>query len=238
VVLKALDNLDQSFKDVYKDIFSSRQVNALIGGRYFDRPNEVLISLDVVSLSDGTLIDRRNIIFAKRSLPGDMTFAPVDLAEAQRMNAAIGKVIDADPGDLAVSAATNRGKGGVYRTGEKLTIHFFSTKDTYVKIYHIDVKGNTELIFPNRYWKDNFIRGKTSIDIPTKDYPFEFVISPPYGTEYIKVIASTLQFTDMEESYADLGQATRSLVTRGLRIDLKEKDGQAAETLLAFSIIE
>jgi hypothetical protein len=135
---------------------------------------------------------------------------------------------------MVIQVSTDRGNGGVYRNGEKLTIHFFANRDAYVKIYHIDVKGIAQLIFPNTYWTANFVHGNVVVDIPDpKVYPFEFVMTPPYGTEHIKVVASTVQFSDIEDSFKDLGKATRGLVARGLQVT----GAAVAETLLSYTIV-
>ena len=100
----------------------------------------------------------------------------------------------------------------------------------------IDVNKKTKLIFPNRYYRSNFIKTKKIYKIPDSSYSFAFKLTAPYGTEFIKVIASTLQFSGMESSFKDLGVVSRKIVTRGLNIEAK--GNQITESLINYTIIK
>jgi len=62
------------------------------------------------------------------------------------------------------------------------------------------------------------------------------VLDEPYGTEFIKVMASTSQFADIEESFKDLGQASKERLTRGLTVE--QRQGDLAEKLIRYTIVE
>lgn len=145
-------------------------------------------------------------------------------------------VMGKDSETFVVKSWTERGDGGIYRNGEKLSIFFYSNRNCYLKIYHIDVNGNTQLIFPNPFHRDNFIREKAIYQIPDERYPFTFELGPPFGAEFIKVIASTVQFPDIEEAFSEMGRASEKLVTRGLGV--KRSDEQRTEALLSYTIIQ
>lgn len=137
--------------------------------------------------------------------------------------------------DFQVFVSTNRGEGGVFTEGEYLKLYLLSSRDCYLKIYHIDVHGKTTLIFPNRYEKNNFLPGREVLEFPGSRSPFQFRIVPPYGTEMIKVVASTRQFSSLEEDFADLGYATR-----GIFIEKADEESTEvmAEGLVHFTILK
>ena len=59
---------------------------------------------------------------------------------------------------------------------------------------NLDSQGNAQVIFPNEYCTDNFIRANEQVDIPNelmRKHDFEFEFSEPAGEETVKVIAST-----------------------------------------------
>jgi hypothetical protein len=54
----ALENLDAAFKEVYGELFSEEQFNAMISGKYFVEDDVVRLSIEVVSFLDGYLIGK------------------------------------------------------------------------------------------------------------------------------------------------------------------------------------
>jgi len=130
---------------------------------------------------------------------------------------------------------TKKGNGGIYADGEELIINFYSNKDCFIKIYHIDINKKMSLIFPNQYHKTNFIKKGEIYKIPDATYPFSFVLGKPYGTEFIKVIASTVQFKEIEEPFKDMGTGTEGFVERGLSVERK-KD-MITESMISYTIL-
>lgn len=57
-----------------------------------------------------------------------------------------------------------------------------------------------------------------------------------YGVEFIKVVASTRQFSDIEQAFTDLGQATRSLLTRGLEVTGTGPE-ERAQAMVSYTIL-
>ncbi len=138
--------------------------------------------------------------------------------------------------DFVVRATTNRGDGAVYRDGEEMVISFFANRDAYFKVYHIEAGGKMKLIFPNEYHQDNFIPKLTLTHIPGRGHPFAFVLGKPYGIEFIKVMASTTRFKDIEQAFKLLGRATKGLMIRGLTVE--QREGDLAEALIRYTIVE
>src|SRR6056297_2154577 len=75
-------------------------------------------------------------------------------------------VVPDEPSNLEASINVDRGEGSVYQPGELISIQFRTNKDAYVVIYDIMPNGNTHILFPNRYEKDNFVPANTTREIP------------------------------------------------------------------------
>ena len=95
---------------------------------------------------------------------------------------------------------------------EFMKIFLLASETCYIKMFLIGVDGHTTQIFPNQYEPNNFLPGKQMLQFPGKASPFRFQLVPPFGTETIKVIASTSQFSDTGQGFKDLGMATRGIL--------------------------
>jgi outer membrane protein OmpA-like peptidoglycan-associated protein len=81
--------------------------------------------------------------------------------------------------------------GTPYGQGEKILISFKTTVDAYVTVYDIDTRGNVSVLFPNRHYPDNFVKGNRTYTMPNPDYTYDLVVEGPEGIEYVDVVAST-----------------------------------------------
>lgn len=79
---------------------------------------------------------------------------------------------------------------GDYRAGDNLTLRVTTEQDAYLYILYEQADGQVFQVFPNSGHPDNRIAGGNTVTIPEKDDLFRWVIGPPFGTEYVKVIAS------------------------------------------------
>ncbi len=80
-----------------------------------------------------------------------------------------------------------------FKIGEKVFFNFYSERDCYLLLLNLDSRGNFHIIFPNQYYKNNFIKARKVITIPDEEMrkEFEFEFGEPAGEETIKAIAST-----------------------------------------------
>ena len=182
----------------------------------------------------GTILASDEMVISKSNI--SVSILPDNYNDALYIIDELSNISSASSENLIIKAWIERGNGATYVDGEDLIINFFSGTDCYIKVYHIDVNGQVQLIFPNIYYSDNFIKEGTIYRIPDTQYPFKFNLEQPYGTEFIKVMASTVQFADIEESFTDIGKATRGLLERGLTVE--QREGQITEILLNYTIIE
>ena len=81
-----------------------------------------------------------------------------------------------------------------YIIGDTLTIYFQSDKDCYVSLLDIGTSGKMTLLFPNSFYKDNFIKAGKTYSIPGDFFGFRINVSGPAGIERIKVIATPEPF--------------------------------------------
>ena len=235
VALDALKNVDPEFAKVFGEVFRVEQARDLVQGRFFDGSRSVRVELDVVNLRDATLIARKSVTIGKELIPSSVSVRPEGQEGAERASQDLQQVLEGGDAGFVVGLTTSRGKGAVYRQGEEVVIYVCANRDAYVKLYSINAEGNATLIFPNEYHRQNFIRRMTVVAIPEASYPFRFVIIPPFGTEFVKAIASTEQFSDIEVSFENLGQVTKRLVTRGIAV-VGGEHGQA-EALVPYTAV-
>jgi len=94
------------------------------------------------------------------------------------------------PFKVSISVADERRD---FRIGEKVVYSISCEEDCYLLMLNLDSLGNFQIIFPNKYHKDNFIKAGRNIQIPDKEMVrnrFEFQFYPPAGEETVKVIAT------------------------------------------------
>ena len=213
-----------------------KSVRALLGGRYFSAGTEVHLFLELVDVESGTVLGKKQVSFPRTKAPTNTQLIPDDYDDAMFVIEELSEVQSTGAGALVVKAWTKRGNGAVYREGEQLEMKFYASTDCFIKIFHIDAERKMKLIFPNPYYTYNRIEGRRIYTIPDSNYPFTFNLTAPYGTEMIKVFASTVQFPEIEEPFSDLGQAGRELATRGLNVAARPE--QVAEALINYTIVK
>jgi len=234
--LGALKNLDPSFSKAFGAVINVEGVESVLSGRYFDAGDSVRFQLEIVDFTTGTLVGKEEVRIAKSEIPSGISLLPPNLQNATAVFKELEDVIKSGDDRFLVKATTNRGNGAVFKDGEEMVVNFFSNRDAYIKIYLVDAEGKTQLIFPNKFHANNHVPKEKLVQIPGPGYPFAFVLGPPYGTEFIKVIASTAQFKDVEESFKDLGKVNKGLMTRG--IVTEERKGEQAQTLVNYTIVK
>ena len=138
--------------------------------------------------------------------------------------------------DFSLSLSTDRGTGATYRDGEILTLYITSSKDAYLKIYHVDVNGIAQLIWPNHFGGSGRILAGQAMKFPGSKDAFKYLLGKPYGTEYIKAVASTVPFATMEADFTDLTGTAPAAITRGLSVVSTANVAQA-EALVVYEIL-
>ncbi|MFQ3621887.1 MAG: DUF4384 domain-containing protein [Spirochaetales bacterium] len=239
----ALENMDPEFRKVYQDFFKTTEVDALLYGRFGKQSSgQVPLHLEFASLTTGELLGTLEVNIPAKEVPAQVSIEPPGLAKAIFEKTELENLLSSTSSGLTLRVFTDRGAGGVYKNGENLQIHVFVNREAYIKVYHIDVYGKTQLIFPNPYYSNNRVPGGKLITIPDATYPFQFRLGPPYGAEFIKVIASTLPFQDTEKAFSTLPGKSKEAVSRGLQVisqglEVKPTE-EITEALTAYTIVE
>jgi hypothetical protein len=114
-----------------------------------------------------------------------------------------------------------------------VVFNFRSNEDCYLLMINTDSQGNINLIFPNRFYRDNLIKGGEARKIPDErmGQKFELEFGEPTGEETVKVIA-TKEPLDLEKlgigkleelfkksDYARIPEKTRAIFVK----EVKEK---------------
>jgi hypothetical protein len=71
--------------------------------------------------------------------------------------------------------------------------------------------------------------------IPENYYGFAFKLGAPYGTEFIKVVASPSRFKEIEAAFENLGDAAFEKIYNALTP--KQKKQGLAEAMFSYTIV-
>lgn len=211
-------------------------VNSIIDGNFFDTGTSVKIFLKLVDVETGIATSFPKIEIPKSAIPSSISIYPDNYNDAVYVLNELSKITADNDSALNIKVWTPRGNGATYYENENIVFNIFSTQDCFVKVYLVDAEKKTSLIFPNKYHKNNFIRKNTVYKIPDISYGFNFKLSAPYGTEFIKVVASTVQFKEIEEAFSNIGSASGALIEKGIIVEGKE--AVTAESTFMYTIIQ
>ncbi len=231
--------MDPAIRAQYAEFFGKDRADSILYGKYALDSGAVLVTMTLTDLATGGLIAETRYRVPNVVVPDSVSVKPTvttaQTAAALSMLVPGSAVQSATGGEFQLSLATDRGIGAVYRDGEKLVLYVTSNKDAYLKLYHIDVNGVAQLIWPNRFGGTGKIRAGEALTFPGKGDKFQFVLGRPYGTEYIKAVASTTPFTTMEADFSDLQGPAAAAITRGLSVI--STDAPRAEALAVYEIL-
>jgi hypothetical protein len=233
--------MDPAFREAYGDFFKSNSVDALLSGRYYVEGGTIRARLELTGLSDGVLIGTLDLRLPRSAVPPGIAVDPT--AEASATASSIGRLApDSGRGALAVSVSTERGTGAVYREGEKMVVLVTVNRPAWLKVYHVDASGIVRLIWPNAFTPGSRVDPGTVVSIPGANDAFSFDMTPPFGTEFIKVIASTQPFQAEEAaaagaSFPELGKDARGAMTRGIKVSASGS-AERAEAMASYVIIQ
>lgn len=82
-------------------------------------------------------------------------------------------------------------KDRVYQVGETMTVTVTPEKDCYLYLLYYDATDNMVCLYPNEFAAENFVRGKTTVTIPTPGANFALKAHEPTGDELLQVIATS-----------------------------------------------
>lgn len=204
----------------------------LIFGTYSLEGSSIKLNLKIFSNAFSKVMSEAAIKLPMEIVPVGILVIPTNLDKINNVSEKIDNLYGKSELDIFVT--TSRGGGGVFIEDEYMKIYLLASENCYIKIFLIGVDGHTTQIFPNQYESNNFLPGKQMLQFPGKSSPFKYQLVPPFGTEVIKVIASTRQFSDTGQGFKDLGMATRGILITETGNEEKET---MAEAKVFYTII-
>jgi hypothetical protein len=109
---------------------------------------------------------------------------------------------------------------GIYYDGDSMSMQIYSEQNCYFRVIHIDVNGNTQVIYPTSTRDNNFIRAGQTRRIPDNTL---YRMGPPFGEEIILAAAYERPFALGQQSV----QLNADSVTRSMTV---ESDAHTAMT--------
>lgn len=228
--------MDPSIRAKYEEFFGAEPVDSLVYGRYKSDGGSILVTISITDLATGQLVAERNLAYAGSLLPQGLRVEPtLQTIQAVSSLASLADGAQADS-SFTLSMATDRGIGASYRDGESLSLLITCSKDAYLKIYHVDVNGVAQLIWPNRFGGSGKIAKDQAMRFPDESDRFKYKLGAPYGTEYIKAIASLAPFKTREPDFSDLEGPATLAIARGLTVESAEATNRA-EAMAVYEIL-
>ena len=86
-------------------------------------------------------------------------------------------------------------------------------RDCYLLLFNLDSQGNIHLLFPNKVYQENFLKGNTPLRIPDEAMGANFSLQfgPPVGEEKVKVIATTIPLDLQELGLGDFSETFQTI---------------------------
>jgi len=220
---------------------------AAVGGHYWPGENErtVRVQARMTDMTTGALLGTASVNLSIGNM--SVRLAPLKADEAEKNLAAVDKL------RASVRRHSGRAKnfkikvwleGGrrAWRESEKLVFHFRSERDCYLNLLHFDSAGSVQLLFPNQWHPDGFVRGGRNYTIPSREMNFVFEVDEPYGTDIVLAVATAVKTKGLYAFRRDQDIGFRSIEggTRGILVKPTNHIGdlsgdQKAEAVLTFT---
>jgi hypothetical protein len=219
-------------------------LDALLFARYWLRGEDIEIRFELLETKSGRLIGTSSVNFPKSLVPEDISLEPENLEVALQGLQILSEREKEDSEEFKVKVWPDKGEGSLYREGESLKFYFKANKDCYVYLYHMNSLGEVSILFPNAYRQDNFVHAYQVYSVPDEMANFDFKVTPPFGSEIIKAVASLQPLENIgipSEGvlFKRVGKVTdqevRETIERSVEIVPKE---QYAEDLCSFTTIK
>ena len=178
------------------DLAQRAGVDFYISGSYRMERQGLEIRGQLTETSSGYIFSSAQVQIARNEIyPDDLnelipSVSPGKLSKpADGYDANLEKLIFTRPSDSSFKIKVWTKKSD-YRIGDTITFKVESEKDCYLTLLHIDSSGNANVIFPNKYRRNNFLKtGKVYI-IPSPEYGFKINVEGPPGLERIIALAT------------------------------------------------
>lgn len=208
------------------------QLNGIILARYWEKSDGIELKLELLEIGKGTLLGSDSVELPRDIFPVGIAYKPANnLIAAEGMKFFGDASTSTGNANLKVKVWADKGEGTIYKKDEIIRFHFRASMDCYVYLYHMDAEGQVKLLFPNGFNKDNFVKSDRVYTIPDEATNFELKITPPFGAEMVKAVASLQPLKDIdlqkcEGGFCNIGNVTdantRGVMTRSIQAVPKE----------------
>jgi len=209
------------------------QAQALLHGSYLEMGDEVSLLLKATSIGGEELASSQVRIPRAWIQKAGLRLLPENHDEAARSLAILDTQVA--PSELKINLQIDRGDGGIYRQGEPLHLFLRASRDCYVRVVYQQVDGTKVQVFPNQFHPDYRVRKGELTRIPAEGDGFELRVSEPFGSEIVKVFASTEPFELAPEAtvptgpFARLDASVQAMTTRFRGIQVQKAKVHTAE---------
>lgn len=160
-----------------------------------------------------------------------MVFPPPAPAQQGTRGLAVDDLRNEKPG-FAIRVSVDH-PDRTYWDGQELKATVLTSKDAYVYLFYQSASGGVHCVFPNRVQQENFVRAGEEVQIPAADAEFRFRVTPPYGRELLKAVATLRKIQPGKLGVRSLTQKSATKVAlddmKGLGVELKRDPAGWAE---------
>jgi len=200
------------------------QAQAMLHGTYLEMGDEVSLLLKATALGGEELASSQVRLPKAWIQKAGLRLLPENHLEAAQSLAILDTQVE--PSDLKINLQLDRGDGGIYRQDERLYLFLRTSRDCYVRVIYQQVDGTRVQVFPNQYHPDYRVKKEVLTRIPAEGDRFDLRVSEPFGSEIVKVFASTEPFElaptaiAQEGPFARLDSSLQAMTShfRGIRV--------------------
>ncbi len=124
---------------------------------------------------------------------------------------------------INIDITSHLGDKQTYTEGDIISFYLSLDRDAFILVIYQDAAGNLTQIIPNKLSSNNFFQAGDFFTVPNADSPFKFVVSKPFGTEYLWAFANDKSFPTL-----------KGITLKNGFILLKDKLNNIKETLHTF----
>lgn len=211
-------------------------VKGIVRGRFYATGDEVTVFAELAWLEGGEIKKARLAIptdavrakiwpdpaqAAGKQLAGAIKPQNAEQSLANIQDIAGSRLADV-PKDFQVEVFTTDGKRA-YAEGETVSFRVRASEECHIAVLCHQTDGTTVVLFPNRYASNTLIPPNKPIDVPgTHKSGFEILISPPFGSDVVEVIACSKP-SELHKSLAEHAaraeeQEPVQVLTRGMAV--------------------
>jgi hypothetical protein len=227
--LNKLRGVDVTAKSVEKIISGQGGGDYMLSGNYWDLGTFVRLRI-VLRNSEGDGVNWSGRIH-RASIPSGLNLVPSDKVATEGDNHGYGPI--------SLDLSSNKGHNPVFRIGEKMTLLVRASENVFLNCFYRQADGTTFKVFPNQYYKDAKIAGRSQFHIPNEKMGFDLKMTAPVGSERIRCIASDKDlstFLPPEIGQRDLEPIPPALTQKLIHFYRSQPNVRVSEVSMAVTV--